>query len=214
MPLGTVGLLYGSGGVGKSLAALDLCLTVAARARAGTQAVDSCGPLGGLVAPEAVGASVFLTLEDDQAEVHRRTAALDPTGKRRDVPRFVIPAVDLPDFDPALVRAQGRAAELTTFAAEGLDTLLANVARAAGYPARLLVLDSAGDFLNADENDATFAKLLMRRLRAVAARHDCTIILLGHVAKTIDADGSSMRGSGAWVANSRFAYALWPPASE
>jgi hypothetical protein len=92
--------------------------------------------------------------------------------------------------------------------------LLANVARAAGYPVRLLVLDPAGDFLNADENDATFVKLLMRRLRAVAARHGCTIILLGHVAKAMDADAPSMRGSGAWVANSRFAYALWPPAAE
>jgi hypothetical protein len=63
----------------------------------------------------------------------------------------VVPAAELPDFDPALVTANGRAAVLTTFALEGLDTLLGNAARAAGYPVRLLVLDPAGDFLNAED---------------------------------------------------------------
>jgi hypothetical protein len=126
----------------------------------------------------------------------------------------VIPAVDLPEFDPTLVTPEGRAAVLTEFASKGLDSLITRVAAAAGHPVRLLVLDPAGDFLNADENDATYVKLLMRHLRGVAVRHGCTIILIGHVAKSIDVDGPSMRGSGAWIANSRFAFALWKPPSD
>jgi hypothetical protein len=119
--------------------------------------------------------------------------------------------VELPNFDPALVMPDGRAAVLTELAKYGLDRLLSTIATITGKPLRLLVLDPAGDFLNGDENDATFVKMLMRQLRAVAARHGCTIILIGHVAKGVDLDNPTMRGSGAWIANSRFAYALWKP---
>ncbi|MDB5318321.1 MAG: hypothetical protein JWO24_4165 [Rhodospirillales bacterium] len=211
MPLGKVGLLFGPGGIGKSLVAMALCLAVATRSRSSGTSANGFSILGADVPLEAAGASVFLTLEDDVAEIHRRVATLDPEGLRRAAPCFVIPAVDLPDFDPALVVAEGRIAALTAFAQTGLDRVLTSAASAAGCPVRLLVLDPAGDFLNADENDATFVKLLMRHLRAVSARHGCTIILIGHVAKGIDVDAPTMRGSSAWIANSRFAYALWPP---
>jgi AAA domain len=216
MPLGTVGLLFGPGGVGKSLVALDLCLRCAMRLRLGDgNPTEVIGPLGGVIPADGGGATVFLTLEDDRAEIHRRTASLDPGGDRHDAPCYVIPAIDqLPNFDPTLVTAEGRVAVLTAFAQTGLDALLEDIARAAGHPVRLLVLDPAGDFLDVDENDATHVKPLMRRLRVVAAQHDCTIILLGHVAKSMDVDGLTMRGSSAWVANSRFAYALWRPTDE
>jgi hypothetical protein len=211
MPLGKFGLVYGPGGVGKSLTMLLLCLLVAIRSRFGDALDPSFSVLGATIPCDAAGASVFLTLEDDGDEIHRRIASLDPENRRKDAPCYVVPLVDLPEFDPALVVAEGRAAALTAFAKDGLDRLLTNTAAKADCPVRLLVLDPAGDFLNADENDATFVKLLMRHLRAVAAKHGCTIILLGHVAKSIDPDGPSMRGSSAWIANSRFAYALWPP---
>ncbi len=214
MPLGKVGLVYGPGGVGKSLTMLLLCLLVAIRSRFGDALGPSFSVLGATIPCDAAGASVFLTLEDDGDEIRRRIATLDPENSRKNAPCYVIPLVDLPEFDPALVVPDGRMAALTKFAAEGLDQLLTNTAAKAHCPVRLLVLDPAGDFLNADENDATFVKLLMRHLRAVAAKHGCTIILLGHVAKAIDPDGPSMRGSSAWIANSRFAYALWPPPGE
>lgn len=214
MPLGKLGTLFGPGGVGKSLTALALCLAVARAATAPAGTDGGTRILGGDVPPEAAGASIFLTLEDDRAELHRRAVALDPAGTRRGAPCFVIPAVDLPEFDPTLVAAEGRAAVLTGFASQGLDNLISKTASAAGRPVRLLVLDPAGDFLNGDENDATYVKLLMRHLRAVAARHGCTIILIGHVAKSIDAEGPTMRGSSAWIANSRFAFALWKPVAD
>ena len=215
MPLGTVGLVVGPGGVGKSLTLLDLCIRVATLVKPGTGNLNHvAGPLGGIIPVYAGGASVFVTLEDDRDEIHRRTVALDPDNTRLGAPCYVIPALDLPDFDPVLVTAEGRVAALTDFAVTGLDALLDDIAHVAGQPIRLLVLDPAGDFLNVDENDAMYVKVLMRRLRVMAVRHGCTIILLGHVAKAMDMEGPSMRGSTAWVANSRFAYALWPPPVE
>ena len=168
------------------------------------------GPLGGTVPQDAAGASVFITLEDDKAEVHRRANALDPNRMRENVPCFVIPALDLPGFEPALVTtSRERVAVLTTFAASGLDELIGDISRASGFPVRLLILDPAGDFLEGDENDAAYVKRLMRLLREKASAHGCVILLLGHVAK--GAGATSMRGSGAWVANSRFAYSLRRP---
>jgi hypothetical protein len=214
MPLGKVGLIFGVGGIGKSLVALSLCLGVAIRGRFGKTVLGGFSILAGQIPLEAAGASVFLTLEDDTAEIHRRIASLDPQNRRQDAPCFVIPAVDIVNFDPALVTADGRAAVLTELAIEGLDRLLDGIAQQAGCKVRLLALDPAGDFLNADENDATFVKVLMRHLRTIAARHGCTIILIGHVAKGVDADNLTMRGSSAWIANSRFAYALWRPPKD
>lgn len=210
MPLGTVGLLFGEGGLGKSMVALDLALLTARATRGCGLAGRLPGPLGGTVPQEAAGASVFITLEDDKAELHRRANALDPHRTRDGVPCFVIPALDLSGFEPALVTtSRERVAVLTKFAETGLDRLLMDISRGSGFPVRLLILDPAGDFLEGDENDAAHVKRLMRLLREKASAHGCTILLLGHVAK--GAGGTSMRGSGAWVANSRFAYSLRRP---
>ncbi|MDR3524060.1 MAG: AAA family ATPase [Acetobacteraceae bacterium] len=214
-PLGTVGVLYGPGGVGKSLVAMSLCMAVAQRAAfPGGGLSFAAGPLGGNVPQEGAGAAVFVTLEDDGAEIHRRRVSLDPRGECAGVPAYVLPVVDLPAFDPTLVGQQGRAIALTDLAKSGLDSLLDDVEADACQPVRLLVLDPAGDFLASNENDSEGVKLLMRTLRQVAARRGCTIILLGHVPKSNDGAMPTMRGSGAWIANARAAYALWPPAED
>ena len=214
-PLGTVGVLYGPGGVGKSLVAMSLCMAVAQRAAMPSGGLGfMAGPLGGNVPPDGAGAAVFVTLEDDGAEIHRRRVSLDPGGECKGVPVYVLPVVDLPAFDPTLVGQQGRVIALTDLAKSGLDALLDDVEGDAGQPVRLLVLDPAGDFLASNENDSEGVKLLMRALRQVAARRGCTIILLGHVPKSNDGAMPTMRGSGAWIANARAAYALWPPAED
>ena len=214
-PLGTVGVLYGPGGVGKSLVAMSLCMAVAQRAtmqRGGFGFV--AGPLGGNVPQDGAGAAVFVTLEDDGSEIHRRRISLDPGGECAGAPVYVLPVVDLPAFDPTLVGQAGRVIALTDLAKSGLDALLDDVDGDAGQPVRLLVLDPAGDFLASNENDSEGVKLRMRALRQVAARRGCTIILLGHVPKSNDGAMPTMRGSGAWIANARAAYALWPPAED
>lgn len=215
-PLGVAGLLFGAGGLGKSMIALDLCLQVAVRTKMnGTGNLNfMAGPLGCSIPPEAAGASVFITLEDSADEIHRRIAALDPENTRRGAPVFVLPGVDIQQLNPVLVAEQDRVASLTEFAATGLDQMLDEIADDAGVPVKLLVLDPAGDFAECDENDARPVKLLLRRMREIAQRRRMTIILIGHVAKAFDADSPTMRGSSAWIANSRSSYAIWKPEQE
>lgn len=209
-PLGTAGVLFGPGGVGKSMLALDLCISVARRAMMPAGGLNfAAGPLGCVVPPEGGGASIYISLEDSAAELHRRTVTLDPAGARSGAPVFVVPALELQGFDPTLVEERGRTGILTDFAEHGLTHILDSVADVCDYRPRLLVLDPAGDFLAGDENSAAIVKPLMRRLRAVAREYGVTVLLIGHVSKSLDA-AATMRGSGAWIANSRFAYSLAP----
>lgn len=210
MPLGTLGVVYGPGGVGKSLFAMDLCLEVARPIPANDNTPPLHPILGCTVPAYARGASIFLTLEDDEDEVHRRAASLDPDRARRDGPCYVITASSLDDFDPVLVSMEGRVAALTQLAQRDLPKLLDDVAKDAGCPVSLLVLDPAGDFINGDENDAAPVKLLMRGLRTLSTKSGATIILLGHVPKSSSGAQNTMRGSSAWMANARFAYSLRP----
>ena len=213
MPLGTLGVVYGPGGVGKSLFAMDICLEVANLTPANDNAARPHAILGSTVPPYARGASVFITLEDDKDEVHRRTTSRDPDQTRRNGPCYVITASSLDNFDPVLVSMQGRVAALTKLAERELPKLLDRIAKDAGCPVRLLVLDPAGDFINGDENDAAPVKLLMRGLRTLSTQFGTTIILLGHVPKTSGGGQPTMRGSSAWTANARFAYSLRPTKS-
>lgn len=216
VPLAVPVVIYGPGGVGKSMAILDLCLKVATR--------HSMGPVAdpltflGPVPAEAAGAAVFITLEDDTEELHRRTAALDPHVHRNGAPFLVIPGLDIPAFDPVLIRQEGKLAALTHYAKEGLNKLLTDVSKGAGVPVRVLAFDPAGDFMEGSEDDAAVVKPLMRQLRAIAARNGCTVILIGHTAKTQNEGDSvvarGMRGSGAWTANARAAFGLWRPKYE
>jgi hypothetical protein len=215
-PSGTVGVLFGPGGVGKSLTALDLGLAVARRDNRPAGMVDFVpGPLGGVVPREAAGAAVFVTTEDATAELHRRRAALDPNMTCADAPLYVFPTCDIEGFDTALIQpAQGRRLELGSFAYVIVD-FLDRIAHHAGKRVSHLVLDPAGDFISGDENSAELVKPLMAVLRRVATLTGCTIILIGHVPKTeIGIAGPTMRGSSAWIADSRAAVALWKPTLE
>ncbi len=153
---------------------------------------------------------IYLSLEDSAQEIHRRVASLDPKNTRAGLPIFVVPGIELPAFDPVLVREEGRAAALTRFAERGLEELLDSIADETHIAPTLLALDPIGDFINGDEDSANYVKPLMRRLREVAQSRNVTILGVGHTAKAIDPAAPTMRGSGAWIFNSRFAYALTP----
>ena len=210
-PLGKLGVLFGPGGVGKSFCALDLCLEVANIVPANDNGPVHTSILGGTVPDYARGTSIFLTLEDDADDIHRRAATLDPEGSRHGRPCLVIPASNIANFDPALVKMKGGTAAVTELALNHLPKLLEDAQATTGHPVKLLILDPAGDFLGGDENASEPVQLLMQTLRGLSSRYGTTIILLGHTAKAGNQKDATMRGSIAWIYNSRFAHHLGFP---
>lgn len=225
-----VSTVFGPGGVGKSIAGLDLCLKTAARHLYGPQGIADT--FLGTVPAEAQGAAIFVTLEDDKDEIHRRLTSLDPTGmrfgrpdedppgegevdKREPIPLYIGAALNVEDFDPALVRQEGRTARLTQFAEKHLPKLITKAEKETGRPVSLLVLDPAGDFLDGSEDDAAVVKPLMRYLRSLASRHGMTVVVIGHDAKgkkdAVSVGERGQRGSNAWGNGARFSFGLWRP---
>lgn len=206
-------IFYGPGGCGKSLVMLDLCIKVASRDKYG---LSDCPVFIGNIPAEAYGPSIFLTLEDDRGELHRRIHLVDPGNMRSGgAPVFVIAGIDIPGFDPAIIRHDGRLPVLTRFAKHGIHKLLRRVAKIAGTPPKLLVIDPAGDFLDGDENDATIVKPFMRYLREIAVQHNIAIVLIAHDAKgqkdaeIVKARGS--KGSANWTLSARFSFGFFRP---
>lgn len=205
-------VVFGAGGCGKSMALLDLAIKVASRDQYGLTDPETF--LGSIPA-EAYGPTIFLTLEDDTAELHRRSHDLDPSFMRAKAPCYVIPGLDLEGFDPTLIKQEGRLAVLTRLAEHGIPEQIKQVEKKAGMAPKLLVLDPAGDFVSGSEDDAALIKPFMFYLRELASRLNIAIILIGHTSKGQTDDDNvmtkGMRGSSAWTANARFAFGLYRP---
>lgn len=180
VPSRTVTLLGGDGGTGKSLLALQLAYAVAT----GSAWLER----------EVVGGTaVFISAEDDKAELHRR---LDD-----------------------VVRAEGRTladlGRLTMRSLAGEDALLAGLDRTTGALAatalfleiekrlqneapELLVLDTLADLFPGNENDRAQARQFIGLLRGLAIRHDCAVLLLAHPSLSGLNSGNGTSGSTAW----------------
>ena len=130
--------VFGPGGVGKSMAVLHLGLKVATRPASGP--ISDPQIFLGPVPIEAAGAAIFVTLEDDTAEIHRRINSIDPTRSRDGWPFYIVPGLDIPGFDPTMIRQEGKTAALKWFGNPGLDALIETVAKDAGVRVRLVVL--------------------------------------------------------------------------
>lgn len=180
VPSGTVTLLGGDGGTGKSLLALQLACAVAT---------------GGkwLERQVAGGGAVFISAEDDDAELHRRLS---------DVVRGA--GQQFSDLDRLTIRSLA-----------GEDALLAHLDRSSGVlspsplyaeldkrledekPA-LLVLDTLADLFPGNENDRAQARHFIGLLRGLAIRHECAVILLAHPSLSGLNSGSGTSGSTGW----------------
>lgn len=180
VPSGTVTLLGGDGGTGKSLLALQLACAVAT---------------GGkwLERQVAGGGAVFISAEDDDAELHRRLSDVVRGAGQR-----------FSDLDRLTIRSLA-----------GEDALLAHLDRSSGVlspsplyaeldkrledekPA-LLVLDTLADLFPGNENDRAQARHFIGLLRGLAIRHECAVILLAHPSLSGLNSGSGTSGSTGW----------------
>ena len=179
IPVGNVSSLYGDGGVGKSLVALQLAIGVA----------SDTGWLGN---PVEAGKALFISAEDDRAELHRRThAAAQGAG------------VDLANLTGLHLRSlAGEDALLALLAREGVlhaTALFAEIERYVEELApRLVVLDTLADLLPGNENDRSQARQFITLLRGLAIRHECAVMLLAHPSMSGMASGTGAGGNTAW----------------
>ena len=180
IPVGTVTLLGGDGGTGKSLLAEQLAAATA---------------LGSLWIGREVrqGPVLFLTAEDDLDEVHRRLdSILAETGTAfEDV-------VGL-----SLVSLAGEDAVLGAFDARSnivKPTALLEAVREhiQVHSPVLVVLDTLSDLFAGDENQRTQARQFIGLLRGLALQHKLAMVLLAHPSLSGMSSGSGLSGSTAW----------------
>ena len=179
VPSGTVTLFGGDGGTGKSLLALQLASSTALGSTWLGLAVRS-------------GEAVYLSAEDDKAELHRRLADI-----------ALAEGVTLADLDALKLRSlagqdallallgDGGALEATPLL-DAVDELLAR-----DRP-DLLVLDTLADYFPGNENDRAQARQFIGMLRGLAIRHQCAVVVLAHPSLTGINSGTGTSGSTGW----------------
>lgn len=206
---GSIGVVAGMGGIGKSFLALDACFAIAYPPAFGQAYV-----FGNPVARN--GSVIFITAEDDADSIHRRIAALTAAGpaRRRAGRLFVIP----------LLNQQGVAPIVSTARSSGLKTsssfanLVDQIQRFDDL--QLIVLDPLQAFVHADLNDPATSQYFWRVMGELAATTGAAILCTHHMnkdalsASKLEEARRGIRGNTGIVDGARMAYALWRPADE
>lgn len=180
IPAETVTLLYGDGGTGKSLIALQLLASTAL----------GRPWLGRLVER---GVCLFVTAEDSRDEVHRR---LDDIARENSVPLSSM-------TDLHIVSLAGEDAILA--APDGRSSILVPTALFAALEAQCIVLrptfvvlDTLADLFGGNEIDRSQARQFIGLLRGLALKYDITILLLAHPSVSGMTRGTGSSGSTGW----------------
>jgi len=196
LPLGSLGVVLGSGGVGKSMMMLHVAHAVAI----GTDT------LGCLLPENRVtehGRVVYLAGEDDELIFHHRVHAFarDLNADARAAMGERMHVVPLVGSAPSLIDAQG----------DINDEAMTQI-RECAKGTRLLIIDPLRQFHGADENDNGAMTILSKALAKIAHEEKCAIVLVHHTskagAKDDDADASMSRGASAITDNARWVMAL------
>lgn len=179
IPMNNVTLLYGDGGTGKSLIALQLAVsTVLGRIW--------------LNRMPGQGNALYLSAEDDRGELHRRLTTIAGTmnATTADLAALTIANMAGKDALLALVTKRGTLSSSAIF-----DELERKIA--ATKP-RLIVLDTLADIYPGNENDRAQARQFIGMLRGLAIRHRCAMVLLAHPSLTGINSGTGASGSTGW----------------
>lgn len=173
IPSGAVTLLSGSGGLGKSILALDLAIA----------AVTGRAWCGKWVARQ--GAALVVSAEDDRAEVWRRLHKMNG-GNMSGLDDLMICA--MAGVDAALNKADGSPSafmsQLYMVASEAKPSVV--------------VIDNLALTFIGDENNRAEASRFVRMLHQFAEWAGCAVVLLQHPSLTGLATGTGQSGSTAW----------------
>ena len=180
IPQGTVTLLYGDGGTGKSLIALQLAVAVAI-GRFWLNKSTGSGPV------------IYFSAEDDRGELHRRTAAIAASYDCLPDKLYNLHIADMAGKDALLASVGRKTGSLTQ--SKIYDTL---DERTAVIKPKLIVLDTLADIFPGNENDRAQVRLFVGLLRGLAIRHKCAVLTLAHPSLSGMANGTGASGSTAW----------------
>ena len=180
IPKYEITMLSGDGGTGKSLLALQLAVATAA----GTEWVGSF-PSSGRV--------LFVSAEDDIAELHRRLATIARAQHVEIAELDRLEFLPLAGKDAVIAAPVKRDGPLS-------PTRLFEAIRAEIEARRpdLLVLDTLADLFGGDEIKRPHARQFIGLLRGLALDFRMTIVLLSHPSQSGMASGAGTSGSTAW----------------
>jgi RecA-family ATPase len=197
IPANQVTILSGNGGDGKSLLALQL----------GVAVVTATGWIGYLPEP---GGVLYVSAEDDPAEIHRRIAAI--IEGRDDLPLAAMLAfnvIDLSAMDALLAAPQGRNGVLATTA------LFKQIeAKVTELRPSLLVIDALADVYGGDENVRGQVRQFIALLRQLALKNKVAVLLVAHPSLSGMATGSGTSGSTGWSNSVRSRLYLEPAVDD
>ncbi|MBE0529602.1 MAG: AAA family ATPase [Rhodospirillales bacterium] len=196
VPLGTVTLLGGDGGVGKSLLAQQL-VTACARGL----------PWLGLPVRRCRALGIFC--EDSGDELHRRQARINAAY-----------GIDFADLGDCLWASRVGHDNLLWVKEGAYDPPRATplfeqiLGSAVAFGAGLVVIDSLHDVYGANENARPEARQFIQHLQMIAEATGGAVILTAHPSLTGMASGTGMSGSTAWNAAVRSRLYLTRPRPE
>lgn len=180
IPLRTPCLLTGDGGVGKSLAALQLAIAVSTGEPWFEREVKK-------------GPCLFITAEDELDEVHRRLADICHAELIDFAALDDLHICSLAGMDAVIGQADGR-----TNAVSVTQLFKSLRARVDEIRPALLVLDTLADLFSGDENNRMQARQFVGHLRSFCKDFGTTVVLLSHPSLSGLSSGSGTSGSTAW----------------
>ena len=181
MPARNVVSLYGDGGLGKSLLAMQCSVAVAS----GSMWLGS--------APQRIGPVVYFGCEDEIDETHRRlkdicTADQIDLAAIRD-----LHIIDMAGKDALLAVENAKKATL-----EKTALFLQLRATLSSVRPVLLVLDNLADIFGGNEIVKSLARQFIGILRGLAIEFDCVVLLLAHPSQSGRNSGEGTSGNSAW----------------
>ncbi|RZI45115.1 AAA family ATPase [Candidatus Finniella inopinata] len=215
-PMASVSILAAAGGVGKGMLMLDLALNLAC---------TTASPYGSAFGPRVVqnGSVVLFCAEDNQEELHRRYAVLDPANTRNHIDtgsnKNQIYSIPLPNKGGAfpIIEQDKNKGFRASEKFKAIKTWLKSLPNL-----KLIIFDPIASFIwGADTNDAGAMTFLMNTLQDLATETGSCCIVTHHTNKpgrnsqgrtqeheTLEDILHSMRGSTAIANGARLVYVL------